>query len=217
VTWPQRGYPHEPGYSWNNIDPTNGGQMDLVAQEPSIKLERDYFNRTPKPGYTAFVYPHPLVIGVSSTPTPTPSATPSPTPVSADLKVTVSDSKTATVSGAQDTYTIVVSNLGPGTVSGASVADNFPIIFNNESYTATQVGALGLYPGWRRLRLHGNRSGNIQNTVTMPAGSKITYKATGPISASATGSISDTATTAAPSGVTDANPANNSTTDTDTL
>jgi len=121
------------------------------------------------------------------------------------------------VSGAQDTYTIVVSNLGPGTVSGASVADSFPIIFNNVSYTATQVGALGLYPGRRRLRLHGNGSGNIQNTVTMPAGSKITYKATGPISASATGSISDTATAAAPSGVTDANPANNSTTDTDTL
>jgi Divergent InlB B-repeat domain/Galactose oxidase, central domain/Kelch motif len=75
VTWPQRGYPREPCYSWNNIDPTTGRQMDIVADEPSIKLGRDYFNRTPKPGYTPFVYPHPLVNGVSSTPTPTPTPT----------------------------------------------------------------------------------------------------------------------------------------------
>jgi len=73
VTWPQRGYPREPCYSWNNIDPTSGTQMDIVADEPSMKLGRDYFNRTPKPGYTPFVYPHPLVNGVSSTPTPTPT------------------------------------------------------------------------------------------------------------------------------------------------
>src|SRR5436305_3746780 len=98
--------------------------MDIVAQQPSIKSGRDYFNRTPKPGYTPFVYPHPLVSGVSSTPTPTPTPpptpTPSPTPGSADLKVTVSDSKTAIVAGAQDTYGIVVTNLGPSTVGGAS-------------------------------------------------------------------------------------------------
>ena len=60
-------------------------------------------------------------------------------------------------------------------------------------------------------------SGSINNTVTMPAGSKITYKATGTISAAASGSISDTATVTAPSGVTDPNTANNSATDTDTL
>ena len=79
VTWPQRGYSREPCYSWNNIDPTNGREMDIVADEPSMKLGRDYFNRTPKPGYTPFVYPHPLVNGVSSTPTPTPTPTPPPT------------------------------------------------------------------------------------------------------------------------------------------
>jgi len=51
----------------------------------------------------------------------------------------------------------------------------------------------------------------------MPAGSKITYKASGTISASATGSISDTATVTAPSGAIDPNLANNTATDTDTL
>src|SRR5207237_7793241 len=61
VTCPQRGYPREPCYSWNNIDPTNGTQMDIAAEEPSIKLGRDYFNRTSKPAYTPFVYPPPLL------------------------------------------------------------------------------------------------------------------------------------------------------------
>ena len=53
--------------------------MDIFSQEPSIKSGRDYFNRTPKPGYIPFVYPHPLTTGVSSTPTPAPTPTPTPT------------------------------------------------------------------------------------------------------------------------------------------
>jgi hypothetical protein len=46
----------------------------------------------------------------------------------------------------------------------------------------------------------------------MPAGSKITYKATGTISASASGSISNTATVITPSRLTDPNTANNTAT-----
>jgi uncharacterized repeat protein (TIGR01451 family) len=219
VTWPQRGYPREPCYSWNNIDPTNGTQMDIIADEPSIKLGRDYFNRTSKPGYTPFVYPHPLVSGISSTPTPTPpptppptptpTPTPSPTPVSADLKITVSDSKTAIVAGAQDTYGIVVTNLGPSTVGGASVADSFPSSFGNVSYTATQVGGASGFTA--------SGTGNINDTVVLPSGSKITYSAKGKLSSAATGTLSNTATVTLPNGVTDPNPANNSATDSDTI
>src|SRR5262249_41419495 len=54
-------------------------------------------------------------------------------------------------------------------------------------------------------------------TVTMPAGSAITYRVTGTITASATGSLSNTATVTQPAGVSDPNPGNNSATDTDTL
>jgi uncharacterized repeat protein (TIGR01451 family) len=127
----------------------------------------------------------------------------------ADLKVTVSDGKTAAVAGTKDTYTIVVTNAGPSSVAGAIIKDNFPATFTGVTFTATQTG------GASGFTVAG--SGNIQNTVTMPAGSKITYRATGTISASATGSISDTASATAPSGVTDPNLANNSATDTDTL
>jgi uncharacterized repeat protein (TIGR01451 family) len=127
----------------------------------------------------------------------------------ADLKVTVNDGKSAVVAGSKNTYTITVNNLGPSNVSGAVINDTFPSTFTGVTYTAAQTG------GASGFRASG--SGNIHDTVTMPAGSKISYKATGTISASATGSISDTATVTAPSGVTDPNLANNSATDTDTL
>src|SRR5947207_7749166 len=56
-----------------------------------------------------------------------------------------------------------------------------PDTFTGVTFTATQIGgASGFTP---------SGSGNINDTVTMPAGSKITYKAHGRISASATGSI----------------------------
>jgi len=60
-------------------------------------------------------------------------------------------------------------------------------------------------------------SGNINNTVNLPAGGSVTYTASCTISASATGTLSNTATVAAPGGVTDPTPGNNSATDTDAL
>jgi len=127
----------------------------------------------------------------------------------ADLKITVNDGKSAAVAGTKNTYTITLSNLGPSNVAGAVIDDTFPSTVTAVTYTATQSGGASGFTA--------NGGGNIHNTVTMPSGSKITYKATGTISASATGSISDTATVTVPSGVNDPNMANNSATDTDTL
>jgi hypothetical protein len=100
-------------------------------------------------------------------------------------------------------------NIGPSNVSGAAINDGFPSTFTGVSYTATQSGGAS--------GCSASGSGAIHDTIAMPAGSKITYKATGTISASATGSIADTATVSPPSGVTDPNLANNNGTDTDTL
>ena len=94
-------------------------------------------------------------------------------------------------------------------MTGAVIRDSFPSAFTGVIYTATQSGAA--------FGFNASGSGNINNTVTMPAGSKITYKATGTIGASASGSISNTATVTTPSRVTDPNTANNSATDTNTL
>lgn len=60
-------------------------------------------------------------------------------------------------------------------------------------------------------------SGNIKNTVTMPPGGSITYKATGKLSPSATGTLSDTASVTVPSGMTDPNLNNNTATDSDNI
>jgi uncharacterized repeat protein (TIGR01451 family) len=129
--------------------------------------------------------------------------------IKADLKVTVTDGKTAAVPGTKDTYTMVVTNVGPSNIAGAVINDSFPSTFSGVTYTASQIGgASGFNTGG---------SGDIHDNVAMPAGSKITYKAVVTISASATGSIADTATVSAPSGITDPNLANNSATDTDAL
>jgi uncharacterized repeat protein (TIGR01451 family) len=127
----------------------------------------------------------------------------------ADLKITVNDGKTTAVAGQKNTYTIAVTNTGPSNASSAVISDSFPSTFNGVTYTTTQTGGASGFTA--------TGSGKINNTVTMPAGSKITYKATGTISASASGSISNTATVTAPSGVTDPIPGNNTATDTDTL
>ena len=61
-------------YIWNNTP------QNIVNESPDfIKAGRDYYQR-PRPGYTPYTYPHPLVTGTSPTPTPTPSTTPTPTP-----------------------------------------------------------------------------------------------------------------------------------------
>jgi uncharacterized repeat protein (TIGR01451 family) len=140
-------------------------------------------------------------------PAPTPCSTPSP--VSADLKVTVNDSKTAIAAGAQDTYLINVINLGPGAVDSASITDAFPTIFTNATYTATQLGGASGFSA--------SGAGNINDTVAMPPGSKITYSAKGKVNPSATGTISNTASVTPPTGVSDPNPGNNSATDTDSV
>lgn len=134
------------------------------------------------PAMTEFIKP-------DSTPTPTPTPTP------ADLRVTVTDGKVAAVAGRKDNYTIVVTNGGPGDITGAVVMDNFPETFTGITFTATQSGGASGFTG--------TGAGNISDTVTMPTGSFITYKAAGKVSSSATGTLSDTATVTAPSGVTD--------------
>src|SRR6478672_4060547 len=149
VTWPQRGYPREPCYSWNNIDPTSGKQMDIVALEPSMKLGRDYFNRTPKPGYTPFVYPHPLVNGVSSTPTPTPPPTPTPT-----VQVTVQTAPVGlafTVDGTTYSSTQTFS-----WVSGSN---------HSVATTSPQSGGTGTQYVWKTWSDNGTISHNVAPTT----------------------------------------------------
>jgi uncharacterized repeat protein (TIGR01451 family) len=124
---------------------------------------------------------------------------------SADLAITKTDGVTTATAGGSVTYTITASNAGPSAAAGATVADTFPAVL---TCTWTCVGAGG-------GTCTASGSGNLNDTVNLPAGGSVTYTASCAISASATGTLSNTATVS--SAVTDPDPANNSATDTDTL
>ncbi len=134
------------------------------------------------------------------------SATDTDTTAQADLSITKTDGQTVAVPGTPVTYTIVASNAGPNTASGATVADTVPAAITGAAWTCIGAGG-GLCAG--------SGSGSINDTVTLPMGGTVTYTLTGTISPSLTGTLSNTATVAAPADVTDLNPANNSATDTD--
>ena len=102
-----------------------------------------------------------------------------------------------------------MTNAGPSNIAGAVIQDHFPSTFTGVTFTATQSGGATGFTS--------SGSGDVSQTVAMPSGSHITYKATGTISASATSSISNTATVSVPTGVIDPNTGNNTATDTDTL
>jgi len=65
-------------------------------------------------------------------------------------------------------YTIVVTNAGPSKVTGAVIRDSIPSAFTGVTYTATQSGGA--------FGFNASGSGNINNTITMPPGSKITTR-----------------------------------------
>ncbi|MBN8885069.1 MAG: DUF11 domain-containing protein [Rudaea sp.] len=126
---------------------------------------------------------------------------------SADLSITNTDGVTTATPGGSVTYTITASNAGPSNAPGAVIADTFPAAL---TCTWTCVGAGG-------GTCTASGSGNINDTINLPAGGSTTYTASCTISAAASGTLSNTATVAAPAGVTDPTPGNNSATDTDTL
>ena len=134
----------------------------------------------------------------------------------ADLAITKSDGVASVVPGTATTYTIVVTNNGPGEVTGATVVDSAPagVTFGAWTCVVSNVGSGGTV-----TTACGTASGsaNINTTVTMKSGGVITYTVPATIAAGATGTIDNTATVSVPTGVFDPTPGNNSATDTDTL
>lgn len=127
--------------------------------------------------------------------------------VYADLGITKTDGVTTAVPGAGITYTIVVTNNGPGDVTDASVTDTFPAELT-ATYTSVAAGGAS-----------GNTasgSGNLSETLNMPNGSSVTYTVSGAIAPSATGTISNTAAVSSAS-TEDSVSANDSATDSDTV
>jgi uncharacterized repeat protein (TIGR01451 family) len=128
----------------------------------------------------------------------------------ADLRITKSDGQLQATPGGPATYVIVASNPGPSDAPGASVADAFPSAVTGVSWTCSSTGAgasCGAPSG----------SGNIAETVALPAGGSVQYTASGTVDAAATGTLVNTATVTAPASVAELEPSDNSATDVDNL
>ena len=126
----------------------------------------------------------------------------------ADLGVTKSDGQTTAVPGLPLTYTIVVSNAGPNTATGATVTDVLPAALLGPTWTCVASPESSCTP---------SGSGNINDTVNLAVGGTATYTVTGTVASGATGTLTNAVTVTPPGEVTDPNPANNNAADVDTL
>jgi hypothetical protein len=63
----------EPCYSWNNF--SGATHVNFSPTNPSVRAGEHFFNDTPMPGYTPYVYPHPLTKGLPPPEQMTPNAT----------------------------------------------------------------------------------------------------------------------------------------------
>ncbi len=126
----------------------------------------------------------------------------------ADLSITKDDGVTTAVPGMSVTYVIVASNAGPATATNADVDDTFPAACASVSWTCVGAGGGSCTAG--------PVAGNINDSVSLPAGGSATYTAVCTLSDTATGSLVNTATISG-GGVSDTTPGNNSATDTDTI
>jgi len=104
------------------------------------------------------------------------------------LAINLDDSVTQVLPGETVVYTLTVSNRGNETVTGAVVTDAFPPQLVNVRWCPPQDG-----PGCAQPR-----TGDIQDTLDLPAGVPKVYTITAQIAADASGTITDQACIAAP-------------------
>ncbi|MEZ0472843.1 DUF6923 family protein, partial [Luteimonas salinilitoris] len=135
-----------------------------------------------------------------------------PMEFAADLAIDKDDGSETYVPGEDVVYTIVVSNLGPFGVQGATVADPLPTGITTASWTCgsgTGGGTCGAAIG----------SGAIADVpVNLPADATVTFTLTLSVPSDFSGDLVNVATvTSPPEGSPDPTPGNNTDDDTDTL
>lgn len=125
------------------------------------------------------------------------------------LAVTVTDGATSATPGNVISYTITITNAGPGNATRARLVDTAPGTLGTVTWTCT--GSMG--------GVCSNAMGNnsINQFIDVPSGGQVQFVLTGTIATTATGSLANTATVYAPPTVNDRTPADNTATDTDTL
>ena len=199
------------------VTPTNTQPVYLPATPTSTMVPL----RTPSPRTATPASPGGPTTPPTFTPTATPTFTsiPSSTPTStptgpsqADLQISMSDGVLVYSAGSSVTYNVVVSNSGPGTVTGAHISSAFPAQLSSWTWScAGQTnGASGCDPA-------GSNAANFSDTVDLPVGSSITYTVTVNTQGGAYGSLVLTVSITPPASVPDPATGNNSVTDSNDL
>jgi uncharacterized repeat protein (TIGR01451 family) len=112
--------------------------------------------------------------------------------------------------GSLITYTLTVSNAGPGPVSGATVADAVPAQIAGLAVVCGSATGGGNCGPASNFGFTGN---NLNATIaSLPSGASVALTINGTVSATASGSFANTATVNPPAGVTDPTPGNNTST-----
>jgi uncharacterized repeat protein (TIGR01451 family) len=125
-----------------------------------------------------------------------------PAPV-ADLAIHL-EPRAGAVSACQPVrFTVVATNLGPATATGALVRDIFPPALAGITWTCTAS------PGARCAAASAGHTDRIEERVDLPAGGSVTYEVSAILDAAAAGILSDTATIEPPAGLLDPRPDNN--------
>ena len=100
------------------------------------------------------------------------------------------------VAGSPLTYTVTVTNAGPGRANGATVTDPLPSALVGHGFTWTCLSTPG-------STCAASGSGNISDTVNVAVGGTLTYTVTGTVPLGTTGTLTNTATVTPPTGVID--------------
>ncbi len=137
----------------------------------------------------------------------TPVVSANPFYVQTDLSVTKDDGQSNYAPMDVLTYTIKVSNIGFSAVTGVTVTDVFPAQLTNVTWTCVATTGAGICPA--------SGTGNLNESVNLPAGALVTFTVTADILGTATGSIVNTASVSLPVGMIDPDTCNNSATDID--
>src|SRR5262245_58945241 len=122
----------------------------------------------------------------------------------ADLSITKTDNQIAAVPGTATTYTLVVHNAGPSTVTSVLLIDARPPALLNPFFGTPNAG---IYDRIRR----------IWSGLNLAAGQSVSITLTGTIDPAATGTLTNTATVLPTTGVTDPDMSNNNANDVDLL
>ncbi|NCT67125.1 MAG: DUF11 domain-containing protein [Rhodanobacteraceae bacterium] len=120
-----------------------------------------------------------------------------------DLSISIGNDSEFVAGGSPVEYTILVHNAGPNDAVGAKVRDLLPSNLVDAAWSCSATAGAACMPAG---------IGDIDDTVTIPAGASLTYRLIATVVADPEATVEQTVSVSAPEGVPDLDPTNNTAT-----